>query len=123
MRLTALVLVLIWQRISPPPARLGPPKAWQTWAAKAVHHLTYLVFVTIPWAGWVNASAIGLDIMFAHRWVICPIAPVSEAWENASFLAQSVLTKLLMGVLALHVLDALTRAIKGDGTMDPMLGG
>ena len=126
MGLTALFLVLnrlIWHRISPPPAPLGPPKAWQTRAAKAVHHLTYLLLVTIPLAGWVYASATGLDIMFADRWVIPPIAPVSEAWENAGFLAHSVLTKLLMGVLVLHVMGALTRAVKGDGTMDRMLGG
>lgn len=124
--LTALALVLvrlIWHRISPPPAPIGPSKAWETRLAKAVHHLTYALLVLIPLSGWVYASATGLDIVFADRWVIPPIAPVSEAWDNAANLAHSVLTKILMGVLALHVAGALKRAIAGDGTIDRMIGG
>ncbi len=124
MGLTAFALVLlrlIWHRISPPPAPLGPPKAWETRVAKAVHHLTYALLVLIPLAGWAYASATGLDIMFADRWVIPPIAPVSEAWENGSKLAHSVLTKLLMGLLVLHVTGALRRAVKGDGTLSRMI--
>ncbi len=120
MGLTALALVLIrliWHRISPPPAPLGPPNAWETRAAKAVHHLTYVLLVLIPLAGWVYASASGLDIVFADRWVIPPIAPVSEAWENAGLLAHSVLTKLLMGVLVLHVAGAMRRVVQRDGTL------
>ena len=120
----ALVLIrLIWHRISPPPAPIGPPKAWETRLAKFVHHLTYALLVLIPLAGWVYASATGIDIMFADRWVIPPIAPVSVAWENAGLLAHSILTKILMGVLALHVAGALKRAIAGDGTIDRMIGG
>lgn len=123
MGLIALGLValrLVWHRISPPPAPLGPPKAWETRAAKAVHHLTYALLVLIPLSGWVYASATGLDILFADRWVIPPIAPVSEAWENGAFLAHSVLTKLLMAVLVLHVGGALRRAILRDGTLRRM---
>ena len=124
--LTALALVLIrliWHRISPPPAPIGPPSAWETRLAEGVHHLTYALLVLIPLAGWVYASATGLDIMFADRWVIPPIAPVSEAWENAARLTHSILTKVLMGVLALHVAGALKRAIAGDGTLARMIGG
>lgn len=126
MGLTAFALVLarlIWHRISPPPAPIGPPKAWETRAAKTVHRLTYALLVLIPLAGWVYASATGLDVMFADRWVVPPIAPVSEAWENAAYLAHKILTKVLIGVLALHVLGALRRAIAGDGTMERMIGG
>ena len=115
----ALVLVrLIWHRISPPPAPIGAPTAWETRLAKAVHHLTYALLVLIPLAGWGYASATGIDIMFADRWVIPPIAPVSEAWEKAGLLAHSILTKALMGVLVLHVAGALKRAIAKDGTID-----
>lgn len=120
----ALVLIrLIWHRISPPPAPIGPPKAWETRLAKFVHQLTYALLVLIPLAGWVYASATGIDIMFADRWVIPPIAPVSVAWENAGLLAHSILTKTLMGVLTLHVAGALKRAILGDGTLARIVGG
>ncbi len=124
MGLTAFALVLvrlIWHRISPPPAPIGPPHAWKTRLATGVHHLTYALLVLIPLAGWAYASATGLDILFADRWVIPPIAPVSEAWENAALLAHSVLTKLLMAVLVLHVAGALRRGVQGDGTLSRMI--
>lgn len=124
MGLTAFALVLlrlIWHRISPPPAPIGAPKAWETRLAKAVHHLTYALLVLIPLAGWAYASATGLDILFADTWVIPPIAPVSEAWEAGALLAHSILTKLLMAVLVLHVAGALRRAVRGDGTVSRML--
>jgi cytochrome b561 len=118
----ALVLIrLIWHRISPPPAPIGPPKAWQTRLAKGVHHLTYALLMLIPLAGWAYASATGLDILFADRWVIPPIAPVSETWETGAHLAHSLLTKLLMAALVLHVAGALLRGVKGDGTLSRML--
>lgn len=120
----ALVLIrLIWHRISPPPSPIGPPKAWEVRLAKGVHILTYALLVLIPLTGWIYASATGLDIMFADRWVIPSVAPVSEAWENTAHLAHKVLTKVLMGVLALHVLGALRRGVVGDGTMERMIGG
>jgi cytochrome b561 len=122
--LTALALVvlrLIWHRISPPPLPIGPPRAWEVRLARAMHLVTYALLVLIPLAGWAYASATGLDIQFADTWVIPPIAPVSEAWENGAHLAHSVLTKILMGVLALHVLGALRRGIAGDGTLERMI--
>jgi cytochrome b561 len=61
--------------------------------------------------------------MLFDRWVIPPIAPVSEAWENAGWAAHGLLTKLLMGVLALHVLGAVKRQIDGDGTLTRMWRG
>lgn len=124
MGLTALALVLIrliWHRISPPPAPIGPAKAWQTRLAKGVHHLTYALLILIPLAGWGYASATGLDVLFADRWVIPPIAPVSEAWENGAHLAHTLLTKVLMAVLVLHVAGALLRGFKGDGTLSRMI--
>lgn len=124
MGLTAFALValrLVWHRISPPPAPLGG--GWEAQAAKAVHRLTYALMVLIPLAGWVYASATGLDILFADRWVIPPIAPVSPAWEDAAHLAHKVLTRILMGVLVLHVAGALRRAWMRDGTLSRMTTG
>ncbi|MEO6301393.1 MAG: cytochrome b/b6 domain-containing protein [Paracoccaceae bacterium] len=121
--LTLLIVRLIWHRISPPPAPLGPPNAWSNRAAKVVHGLIYLLVLCIPLSGWIASSATGIDVMFADRWVIPPIAPVSEVWEHWGFLVHGVLTKVLMGVLALHVLGALKRGIDHDGTMRRMIGG
>jgi cytochrome b561 len=122
--LLALVPVrLIWHRISPPPAPQGTPGDWTTRLARTAHRVFYLLLLAIPLSGWVASSASGLDVMLFDRWVIPPIAPVSEAWENAGWAAHGLLTKLLMGLLALHVAGALKRQLDGDGTLRRMLRG
>ncbi len=122
--LLALVPVrLIWHRISPPPAPQGTPGDWTIRLARTAHRVFYLLLLAIPLSGWVASSASGLDVMLFDRWVIPPIAPVSEAWENAGWAAHGLLTKLLMGVLALHVLGAVKRQIDGDGTLTRMWRG
>ena len=121
--LALVVLRLIWHRISPPPAPQGAPGDWANRLARAAHVALYLLLLAIPLSGWVASSASGLDVMLFDRWVIPPIAPVSEAWENAGWAAHGVLTKLLMGVIALHAAGALKRQIDGDGTLTRMWRG
>ena len=121
--LAVVAIRLIWHHFSPPPAPLGPPDAWTNRAARLVHVVTYILLVAIPLSGWIASSATGIDILFAERWVIPPIAPVSEAIDHWGFVLHGLLTKALMAVLALHVLGALRRALSGDGTMTRMLRG
>jgi cytochrome b561 len=124
--LLALALVALrlgWHQISPPPAPLGRPDHWTNRAATAVHRLTYMLMLAIPLSGWLASSATGIDVMFADRWILPPIAPVSEAWEHWGFLVHGVLTKLLVAVLALHVLGAARRGWQGDGTLRRMIRG
>ncbi|MEO8242858.1 MAG: cytochrome b/b6 domain-containing protein [bacterium] len=118
--LTLILLRLIWHRISPPPAPLGPPNAWPNRAARLAHAAIYVLLLAIPLSGWIASSATGIDVMFADRWVIPPIAPVSERWEYWGFFVHKVLTKLLMLTLTLHVLGALKRVRDHDGTMRRM---
>jgi len=121
--LLALVLArLVWHRISPPPKPLPGP-AWQATAARWTHRLFYLLLLAIPLTGWIASSATGLDVLFADRWVIPPIAPVSEAWETAAFALHAILTNVLIGLVALHVAAALKHAWTGDGTLRRMLLG
>ena len=116
--LLALVLLrLIWHHFSPPPAPQGAPGDWTQRLARTTHGLIYLLLLTIPLSGWVASSASGLDVMLFDHWVLPPIAPVSEAWENAGWAAHGLLTKLLMGVIALHAAGAVKRQIDGDGTL------
>lgn len=122
--LLGLVIVrLVWHRLSPPPAPQGATDDWTQRMARAAHGLMYVLLLAIPVSGWVASSASGLDVMLFDRWVIPPIAPVSEAWENAGWAAHGLLTKLLMGVLALHVAGAIKRQIGGDGTLTRMWRG
>lgn len=114
---------LVWHRISPPPPPLGPTSAWESRVARAVHGLLYLLMLLTPLAGWAYASATGLDIVFAGRWVVPPIAPVSEGWEEALHNAHILLTRALEATVLLHLAGALRRVWAGDGTLGRMLWG
>ncbi len=119
--LLCIVLFRIaWNRASPPPRPLSDGIAWHDTLATAVHRTFYILLLAIPMAGWVGSSASGLDVVLFERWTLPPIAPVSEAWEDGAFALHSLLTKLLFGLLLLHVGGALTRR---DRTLRRMLLG
>lgn len=120
--LLALVVArLIWHRISPPPAPIGGGIA--AVLAQAAHATLYVLMLAIPLAGWVASSATGIDVMLFDRWVVPPIAPVSEAWERWGFIAHGLLTKALFALVVVHALAALKRAWTGDGTLRRMIFG
>lgn len=122
--LTVLALVIlrvIWHRISPPPAPLAP--GWQMQAARWGHLALYVLLLVIPLSGWIGSSATGIDTVFADRWVVPAIAPVSEAWETAAFTVHDIATKLLMALLVVHVLAARHHQLSGQGTLTRMLRG
>jgi cytochrome b561 len=122
--LTALALVLfrlIWHRITPPPAPLGA--GWQVRAARLGHVAIYGLLLVVPLSGWIGSSATGIDTLFADRWIVPAIAPLSETWETAAFAVHGIATKLLMALLTLHTLAALKREMEGDGTLTRMLRG
>ena len=121
--LVLVLLRLLWHRLSPPPAPLGPPGAWPQRLARWGHAALYGLLVVIPLSGWAASSASGLDVMLFDRWTIPPIAPVSEAWENAAWAVHGAATKLLMGLVLVHVAGALKREMDGDGTLTRMLRG
>ena len=122
--LLALVVVrLAWHRFSPPPKPLGGVPHWQERLAVWAHRGLYLLMIAIPLSGWVASSATGIDVMFAGRWVMPALAPVSQAWEEAGFAVHGALTKLLLALVVLHVAGALKRAWAGDGTLRRMVAG
>lgn len=114
---------LAWHHFTPPPDALGSPLAWDNRLARLVRRLLYLLMLLVPVSGWVYASATGLDTVFANRWIVPPIAPVSEAWEDGAKLVHFILTRLLIGALILHVGGALRRAWARDGTLRRMIVG
>lgn len=121
--LALAVVRIVWHRISPPPPPIGTPADWQVRAAKLGHLALYALLLAVPLSGWIASSATGLDVLFAERWVLPAIAPVSEAWETTGFAIHGLLTKLLMALLALHIGAALKREMDGDGTLTRMIRG
>ena len=120
----ALTLIrVIWHRISPPPPPVGDAKSWQNRLARLVHVLIYVCLIAVPLSGWIASSATGLDVLLFETIPLPAIAPVSEAWENTGFLAHGLLTKALMALLGAHILGAMLRGVKQDGTIARMING
>ncbi len=119
----ALILARIgWHIASPPPHPIGPRNTG-FWAARAVHWAFYILLIAIPLTGWAGSSATGIDVMIADRWTVPPLVEASEAAETFWFQLHDILTKLLIGLITLHMLAAFKREMEGDGTLTRMLRG
>lgn len=119
----ALILVRIaWHVASPPPLPIGP-RGPVFWAARAAHCAFYVLLIAIPLAGWAGSSATGLDVMIAERWIVPPLVEASESGEAFWFGLHDVLTKVLIGLIAIHMLAAFKRQLAGDGTLTRMIRG
>jgi cytochrome b561 len=123
--LFALALIrLLWHRLRPPPGPLPGPPEWQMALARATHRALYVLMFAVPLSGWAYASATGLDVLIFNRFVLPPIAPVSELWEARLLLLHRTLTWTLLALVALHVAGALKRGlISRDGTIARMIRG
>jgi len=123
--ITVLTLMLVrlgWHLLTPPPLPIGP-KGPAYWAARAAHWAFYGLLLVIPLTGWAGSSATGIDVVYAERWVLPPlVAPSAEA-EAFWFRLHDILTKVLMGLIVVHMLGALQREMAGDGTLTRMLRG
>lgn len=119
----ALVLVRIaWHLVTPPPVPLGPRNA-AFWAARTAHWALYALVIAIPLTGWAGSSATGIDVMIADRWTVPPLVEASEDGEAYWFRLHDILTKLLIGLITVHMLGAFKREMEGDGTLTRMLKG
>ncbi len=122
--LALIVARIIWHVISPPPAPLSHGIGWQDALAKLVHRAFYVLLLAMPLSGWIASSATGIDTVIFGRWTLPSIAPASEDWESAGFLAHDLIGKALFLCVILHVGGALYRAVvKRDGTLARMVRG
>ena len=122
--LALAVIRLFWHRLNPPPGPLPGPPAWQMALARLTHRALYILMFAVPVSGWAYASATGLDVLIFNRFVLPPIAPVSEIWEARLLVVHETLTWTLIGVVALHVAGALKRGLVArDGTIARMIRG
>lgn len=122
--LALAALRLLWHRLKPPPGPLPGPPEWQMALARATHHALYVLMFAVPLSGWAYASATGLDVLIFNRFVLPPIAPVSEIWEARLLLLHATLTWTLIALVTLHVAGALKRGlVSRDGTIARMIRG
>ena len=119
----ALVLIRIaWHFITPPPPPMGP-RTTAFWAARAAHWAIYALVIAIPLTGWAGSSATGIDVMIADSWTVPPLVEASEDGEAWWFGLHDSLTKVLIGLIVVHMLGAFKREMEGDGTLTRMIKG
>ncbi len=121
----AIILRLIWHRISPPPATItdGIP-GWQIMASHVVHRALYVLILLIPLTGWIASAATGIDVVLFNQITLPAVIPASETVEDLFFELHEILTKLLMLCLILHIGGALQRHfLRRDRTLTRMIRG
>lgn len=126
--LTAFAVLLIrlaWHRLTPPPRPIeaGIPR-WQVLVARWVHAALYALMLFVPLAGWLAASATGIDTVLWGRIVVPPLTGPDRATAEIGFAVHRVLAWGLAGFVTLHVAGAIKRGlINRDGTLRRIIFG
>ncbi|MBL8468977.1 cytochrome b [Methyloversatilis discipulorum] len=124
---TVFLLVLArlaWRITHRPPALPADMPAWQVTAAKAGHHLLYLLMVIVPLSGWLMSSAKGFQTVWFGVLPLPDLLAKDEALGEALLLTHRLLNWFFMLVVAGHVVAALKHHfIDRDGLLSRMLPG
>ncbi|WP_019917868.1 cytochrome b [Methyloversatilis discipulorum] len=124
---TVFLLVLArlaWRITHRPPALPAGIPAWQVTAAKAGHHLLYLLMVIVPLSGWLMSSAKGFQTVWFGVLPLPDLLSKDEALGEALLLTHRLLNWFFMLVVAGHVVAALKHHfIDRDGLLSRMLPG
>ncbi|MCR6666896.1 MAG: cytochrome b [Methyloversatilis sp.] len=124
---TVFLLVLArlaWRITHRPPALPAGMPAWQVKAAKAGHHLLYLLMVIVPLSGWLMSSAKGFQTVWFGVLPLPDLLAKDEALGEALLLTHRLLNWFFMLVVAGHVVAALKHHfIDRDGLLSRMLPG
>ena len=120
------LLLIIWRlverlRTKPSPVGGHNPK-WEDRLARLVHVAFYVALFAMPLSGWAASSASGqYPIIFGIQ--VPGIAPQNPELSKTLFAAHGVIGKILLGLLALHLIGLFKRLIAGDmSAMQRMTG-
>lgn len=121
----AAVLRILWALTQPRPAPIHPERRAETFAADLVHWALYAAMILMPLSGWVHHAAVeGFAPILWPFGQGLPFVPKSETVAEAAGSLHWLMSKLLIGSVALHVAGALKHAlIDRDGTLSRMLTG
>lgn len=91
--------------------------------SSAVHALFYVVMIAAPLTGWVIVSTAKIEIPTLLFGVVpWPHLPVERAWHEIAEEAHGLLSKLMLGLIALHVIGAIRHQFfMKDGLFDRMM--
>lgn len=123
---TIFVLTLgriAWRLTHPMPALPANYARWETVLARTTHVLFYVLLIALPLAGYIANSLTGRTIDFFGLFTI-PALPTGENKElgGAIFDVHATTGKVLLALIALHVLGALKHTfVDRDGGIFRML--
>ena len=115
------LLLIIWRLVERLRTRPTPPggdnPTWEDYLARIVHIAFYVALFAMPLSGWAASSASGqYPIIFGTP--LPGIAPQDPELSKTLFKVHGAIGKILLGLLALHLVGLFKRLISGD--MSPM---
>ena len=119
---------LLWRVTHRPPGLpaaidLNMP-AWQKAAYHATHHLLYLLFFTVPVAGWLYSSAKGFPVVWFGVLRLPDLVAKNDELAKLLWTVHEWSAFALIGLVALHVAAALKHHfVDRDGLLERMLPG
>lgn len=117
---------ILWRRRHPPPALPAAVTGWQAKAAPIVHWTLLALLIALPISGWAMSSAAGISIVWFGILRLPDLVPGDRALFEALKTTHYGLSRLLIGVLILHVAAVLYHDLwRRDGVLRRMwpLGG
>lgn len=103
------ILRLLWRFRHKTPALPEALKNWEAKLAKSVHYLFYFLIIAVPLTGWLRVAAYPgappVDY-FGLFTIDLPIAE-SKGLSEVGHEGHEILTKLLFGLIIIHILAAL----------------
>jgi cytochrome b561 len=115
---------LVWRMFRPAPPLVEGLPAWQMVAARASHHLLYLLLIAMPLLGWAGTSAFGAPITVFGLFEWPPFMGKDQDLAETLLALHRWLGFALAALLALHVGAALHHhLVRKDDTLRRMLPG
>ncbi len=106
---------LMWRIGHRPPPFDSVLRPWESLLARATHWAFYVLMIALPVTGWALSSSSNRPVNYFGLVEISPLPvprtdPVHDRLEDT----HELLGKLMIGLIALHLLGALKHVAKGD---------
>lgn len=113
---------LAWRIIRGAPKADAALPAWQRGLATGVHHLLYLLMITLPLAGWLMSSAKGYSVILFGKIPLPDLVGKDEALGHFFKEAHELMAWTLLVLVLLHAAAAIKHhVIDKDTTLARML--
>jgi cytochrome b561 len=122
--LAVAVVRLVWRVTDGEPVPLDGIPPWQTFTARIVHGLLYLLLFVVPILGWMDASRRGMPVVMFGLELPKLLATRAPGWGWTGDVHGLLANYAMLALVALHVTAALYHYfIRHDGVLQRMLPG